>query len=373
VEHTGVTPAGGVVATDLEPLLTGHEPVATVYLTTSAGVENAAQRSELRWKGLCDELAQAGADEAAVAAIDPLVGDAHLRGECLVAVAGARGVLFSDSMPDPPRRDVGRWAELPSLIPVVEWRQSSPTHVIVLTDRTGADLIVTGDGITDRIDEVEGDDRVTKSGPGGWSQRRYQQRAENNWEHNAREVAERVVRLVDRVEPRIVVMAGDVRAVQLLREELPDRVDELVRVTAGARSAGASTDAEAGAVTRLVATAVAEDTTALVRKLREELGQDDRAVEGGAATLAALARGQVEVLLVHDDPDDDRTAWFGPQPTQLATTPDDIGAMGVDAPRQGRLVDVALRGALGTGAAVRVVPGAGPPAQRIGAILRWSN
>lgn len=373
VEHTGVTPAGGVVAADLEPLLTGHEPVATVYLTTAAAVENAAPRSELRWKALREELAAAGADEAALGAIDPLVPDAHRRGECLAAVAGARGVLLSEHHPDPPRRDVARWAELPSLIPVVEWRQSSPAHLVVLIDRTGADLIVTGDGVVDRIAEIEGDDRVKKPKPGGWSQRRYQQRAENNWEHNAREVAEHVVRLVDRVEPRVVVVAGDVRAVQLLRADLPGRVDELIEVIDGARSPGASTDAEAEAITRVVASAVAEDTTTLVRKLREELGQHDRAVEGAPATLAALARGQVEVLLVHDDPDDERTAWFGPEPTHVAATPDDLGAMGVETPRQARLVDVALRGAVCTGAAVRVVPGAGPPAQHIGAILRWSS
>ena len=373
MEHTGVTPAGGVVARDLEPLLSGREPAATVYLATAGAVENAAQRSEVRWRNLRDELATAGADEAALAAVDPLVPDAHLHGECLVAVADASGLRFHAHLPDPPRRDVGRWSDLPSLIPLLEWRQSSPAHLVVLTDRTGADLIISGNGIVPRIGEVEGDDRVTKSGPGGWSQPRYQQRAENNWEHNAREVAEQVVRLVDRFEPRIVVAAGDVRAVQLLREELPDRVHALVHVIHGARSPGASTDAEAEAVTRLVATVVAEDTVALVRKLREELGQHDRAVEGAPATLAALARGQVEVLLVHDDPDDDRTAWFGPEATHVATTPDDLGAMGVDAPHQARLVDVALRAAVGTGAAVRVVPGAGPPAQRIGAILRWSS
>ncbi|MBV9411271.1 MAG: hypothetical protein JO148_06730, partial [Acidimicrobiia bacterium] len=46
-------------------------------------------------------------------------------------------------------------------------------------------------------------------------------------------------------------------------------------------------------------------------KFREERGQGDRAADGPAATLEAMSRSQVEVLLVHADPDDTRTAWFG--------------------------------------------------------------
>jgi len=37
------------------------------------------------------------------------------------------------------------------------------------------------------------------------------------------------------------------------------------------------------------------------------------------------------------------------------------------------LVDVALRAALGTGAVVRIVPGAGGPSAGVGAILRWRD
>jgi peptide subunit release factor 1 (eRF1) len=108
----------------------------------------------------------------------------------------------------------------------------------------------------------------------------------------------------------------------LLRRDLQERV------AVGREDLGPQVAGELRALVQLVA----EDTAALVRKLREELGQHDRAVEGAAATLAALARGQVEVLLVHGDPDDDRTAWFGPEPTHVATTPDDLGAMGIEAP-----------------------------------------
>jgi hypothetical protein len=51
-----------------------------------------------------------------------------------------------------------------------------------------------------------------------------------------------------------------------------------------------------------------------------------------------------------------------------------LEAMGVPAGdiKQGRLADVAIRAALGTGAGVRVVPEHGGPAEGVGALLRWS-
>ncbi len=69
-------------------------------------------------------------------------------------------------------------------------------------------------------------------------------------------------------------------------------------------------------------------------------------------------------------------AWFpAGEPTLCATAPGDLD--GVDDPdrgelSEGRLVDVAVRAALLTGAAVRTVPRHGAPREQIGALLRWS-
>jgi len=117
---------------------------------------------------------------------------------------------------------------------------------------------------------------------------------------------------------------------------------------------------------------VATETAAVLEKFREEAGEGRRAADGPEATLQALAMSQVGLLLVHEDPDDSRTAWFGPDPGQVGLTSEEVKAMGVDDPQQARLTDVALRAALGTGADVRVVPSAGGPTGGLGAILRWS-
>jgi peptide subunit release factor 1 (eRF1) len=315
-----------------------------------------------------------GAPDEVLASIDPVVPDAHLAGESLTVVATAHGVLLTEHHPDPPARDLVRWAPLPSLVPLLARRQASPAVVAVVADRQGADLVAFRPGSRGFHREVAGDDApLRKVKAGGWSQRRYQQRAQNTWEQNADEVAREVATLAEQVNARLVVAAGDVRAVQLLREALPSRWVDGLEVVDGSRAEDGSLEDLTEDLRPLVAKAVDEDGAALLERFREERGQHDRAVEGTDGTFTALAKAQVEVLLVVDDPDDDRLAWFGPEATQLARRQDDIEALGVESPQQARLVDVAVRAALGTGAGVKVLPADQAPADGLAALLRWAD
>ena len=360
---------------DLAELVQAEGPFLTVQLTTEADIDNAAQRSEQRWRSIRDQAAAQGASEEVLAAVDPLVADAHLEGHGLSVVANASGAIHVEHGPRPPDRDLTRWAPLPSLLQAVTWRQGWPPYVTVLVDRQGADLVAYRREGPELRREAGGDDYpLRKPNAGGWSQRRYQERAENTWERNADDAAEQVVRLARRVDARLVVAAGDERAVTLLRDALPqDWVARLQVVSAG-RSQDGSEQAFQGQARIAVERAVNADTDALMEKFREERGQDDRACDGPAATLSALAMAAVDVLLLGtDDPDDARTASFGPDPTQVAETASDLRGLGVDQPVEGRLVDVAVRAALGTGAGIRIVgPGAGLDGG-MGAILRWST
>jgi peptide subunit release factor 1 (eRF1) len=244
----------------------------------------------------------------------------------------------------------------------------------VVADRTGADLtawLPEGTDITTTVDVMDVK-AVTKTQPGGWSQPRYQRRVENAWEASAEEVADVVMNMADEVRAKVIVVAGDVRAVELLRKALPTRISHLVRVVEGSRTADGSKPAMARAVKRMVKTVAAAETTELLRSFHEESGQADRASNGAAPTIEALSRAQVKTLLVHDDPDDERVAWFGPLPEQIARSRAAVSAMGAGEPQRGRLVDAAVRAALGTGAGVGIVPRAGGPADGLGAILRWS-
>jgi len=216
-------------------------------------------------------------------------------------------------------------ASLPSLGPLIEHRQREVPHVVALVDRQGADIVAVERGGEARDNEVDGvhGPVIRKSAPGGWSQRRYQDRADESWAKTARAISDAVVATADQIDAQLVVLAGDVRELQLVRDALPERLRELTHVVHGGRAAGTDEDARRHEIERLVHTAVADATVALVRKLREELGQHDRAAVGTRDTFSALQKAEVEVLLVHDDPDDERTAWFGDAPTA-------IGAGGMD-------------------------------------------
>ncbi|MEV0267871.1 hypothetical protein AB0H43_03775 [Hamadaea sp. NPDC050747] len=76
------------------------------------------------------------------------------------------------------------------------------------------------------------------------------------------------------------------------------------------------------------------------------------AVQGVHPTLAALAVGRADTVLVVDDPDDRRTAWFGPVEL-CASLPDPVHPERTA--HGGRLVDVTIRAALLTGARIRIL------------------
>ncbi|HEV7888115.1 MAG TPA: Vms1/Ankzf1 family peptidyl-tRNA hydrolase [Acidimicrobiales bacterium] len=373
MESSGPTPRGGLSPADLPELARLFEqpgPFVSLYLHTPAEVENAAQRSEAIWKNARRELADAGAPDSVLEAVDPLVADAHLDGQTLAVVANAAGILLRRSQPDPPARDhLWRVAPLPSVGPLIEWAQAGVPYILVLADRSGADIVAVarGDGAASDVVVEEArpgdphDPGLRKSKPGGWSQRRYQARAEKQWDENAKQVADRVAELFDEVGARLVLVTGDVRALEKLRGHLPERVLSVCQEV---------DDPEDDAV-RAVATVVAADTVALLRKYKEERGQGDRASDGPARTLEALAAAQVDVLLIADDPDDARTAWFGDLPNAVGLDTATVKAMGVDGPQEGRLVDVCIRAAFGTGAAVRIVPSHAVP-DGVAAILRFT-
>ena len=373
MEHAGPVPD---IRTDLSDLagLTGRVgPVATVYLTTDPEVENAAMHSEQRWRAVREDLAGQGAPPEVVERVGELVPDAHHAGRCLCVVAGADGVRLRESHPEPPARDLARWADLPSLASVIEWRQMEPAHLLVLVDRQGADVIAYRPRRADLAAEVKGRAYpVHDAASGGWAQRHHQQNVHGNWEHNAAQVAAEVAHLAKTTEAQVIVVAGDVRARQLFIDALPTELAARSVPVDGGRGPDGSEDVVAGHAVRAASAAAARVTRDVMAKFKEQRGQHDRAVEGAAATLAALARSQAALLLLHDDPADGRTAWFGPDPGQVGASREDLEAMGVGDARQGRLADVLIRAALGTGADVRVVPGHGGPAEGAGALLRWS-
>jgi hypothetical protein len=347
-------------------------------MTTESTVENAQQRSDQRWRTLRSDLAdRRDVPEDVLASVDPVIPSAHLAGDGLVVIADASGVRHVEHGPVPGPTDEAFWEPLPRLEKVLEWRQTSVPFVVALADRTGATLYGFERAREDTPDverEVKGEESpISKVGPGGWSQRRYQDRAENTWQENAQDVAQAIARLAGRIQARVVLLAGDVRAVTLIQESWPSEFDLPVEVVPGERpweGSGPMIPAEAQEV---LARFVEGETNAIVERFREESGQRDLATEGAEPMLAALSSSQVAVLLLHRDLDDDVTAWVGSEAVPVATRREDLEALGVERPVEVRRVDALIRAAIGTAAGIRLVPPETGLADGVGALLRWSS
>lgn len=367
----------------LDVVLRPTEPVMSVYLGTAPDVANEYQLAwETRWAPLATALVDQGADRATVSALENALmvpaSARAARGTGQVAGFARDGdVLAVVTLPELGGPDVARFAAPAHMLPLARWAQDRPAYVHVVIDRTGADLAASiGAGEEPVRSVVEGpDDEIERNAPGGWeglTQGRYQRRAEDSWAHNAGAVADAVTDYLRRVEARILVVSGDVRAQQLLLDRLPEWVRRGVRVKriTGSRSSDGSQKVRGEAVARAVREAVDDEMSVLWQTFLEERSPHGLSVEGARETLAALSGGRVATLLVSAEPDD-VAAWFGPSPT-------DVWPFGEGDPvppeaRKGSLVDVAVRAALLTSAQVRVIPpDAGYwPMEGVGGICRY--
>jgi len=352
---------------NVKTLISREGPTATVVLAAPSATPDAGDQLDVRWRNARSQLAAVGAPETELDELDVVAGQLdHGQGAAVVIINSPDGPAWVEYLDDEVTHDLAVRGELPRLGPVLESRQRSVAHMIVVADRVGADVIAVDAGSELESAEVKGSDlHIHRGHPGGWSQRRFQQRAENRWEANASDVAEVVIEMAKRAEPRFIALAGDVRAVTFLLDQLPADLADISQ-----KLDGQSPDLIAEQTVRAAADIVARDTVAVLEGYKEAVGQG-RAATDAAQTLAALSDGRVETLLVHDDPDDDRAARF--ERPGLACSILDLSATnsGPSEDLTGRLVDVAIRSAILSDATIRFVSAHAGSPDGLGAILRW--
>lgn len=355
-------------------LFTSAGPVSSVYFDVRATGE---QEAHPRWRRIADTLTAAGADPATVKALaDRILGAVPGPG-VLAAFATGDVVACTAELADSDQPDLAVYGGLPHVVPLMAWLQGHPAHVVALVDRTGADLTVYPRGTTEPVSVVvEGpDDEIERNAPGGVSQGRFQRRAQDSWDHNAGRVAEAVASTLRRYHARLLLLGGDVRALQYLHEHLPARVhqDVAVRKVSGGRSQDGSWARRTEQIRDEVQQAVDEELAALLEQLAENQGPGGRAVTGRQQTVAALAAGRVQTLLLADGAVGRRTAWFGPGPRDVAADRRPLVRAGLPA-RRGTLEDVATRAAILTGAELRVLAAdrAEDLVEGIGALCRFN-
>ena len=324
---------------DLRPLIAADGPFLTVLLPAPSRHADAAERFAVRCKNALKQVSaewpadDLGAFERELAALP------HHAGDSVIVIRAAGGPTHVEFIHDPvePRLFEG---PLPRLAPLIESRQRTIAHVVVDADKAGASITAFDGGRVLGSEIVEGEtEHIHRGHPGGWSQRRFQQRAENTWDENADDIAEAADEFARRVAARLVAVAGPARA----RSMVVDSLDALVRNHEYAIEPIEQGDVDgiADAVTRLTADVAASDAVAAIERAKESMATAD-GFDGDV--LGALDAGRVDTLLVHDDD---------------ASTTDD------------RHIDRCIARALSTHAHIVVVPQVAILDDGVAAVLRW--
>ena len=354
----------------LRPLYEHSGPFTSVYLATERHTADAAKALALRWRHARTELSRLGVDEATLRALEEIITDRDnaAPGRALFAADGR--VVHHEVLPEPPPQMLLKVGELPYVMPLLASRREPVPHVCVKADRTGAEII----SVTDKrqVTTVDGMDwPIRKVRAGGWSESHFQRNAEETWEANAREVAAAVVREAEAVDAAVIIVAGDVRARELIAHDLGERwASRTVITDRGARNAGADEELLEKEVGRILREVQDRRLAEVMARFREGHGRGD-AVAGLEAVTEALRNGQVETLLAVGGRIRGEL-WFGPQAHELATTKKALQEMGVSDPRPAPAGSVLARAATATDAEILFPRELDAPGG-LGAVLRYTQ
>ena len=365
----------------LAPVFGAAGPYATVCADVTHTTENADAELELRVRAVAEQLTGQGAPDAVVEAVGDALLQANdggqiatLRGRALVVAADGT-VVLDEALADAPREPVVEWSPHPHLLPVLRQLAGRVPHVVVVADRIGADLsVATIPGRPVQEQTIEGDGfHARKVKVGGWAHNTYMHTAENQWEENAGRVADRLNDLAAAAGARFVLVAGDVRARQLLADKAGKEVsDVLVSIDGGGRAAGADRAPVEQRAAELVAEHEAHDQAQAMEQI-EAAAAHGLSLTGTAAVVEALRKAQVETLVLADEPDDEQVS-IGTSPLEIGVGAEDMAALGVTDAVRVPADRALLRAAVGSDASVVVVPrSAMPDDVRVAAVLRYTD
>jgi hypothetical protein len=334
----------------LRPLVEVEATFASIFFDASHDTQDAAERLELRWRGLHRELGGLGADGPTLAALEIAMLEAEpVAGRVGRMLAAANGrVLVDEWVPEPPPTPVARWSELPYFLPLAALGAKGTAHVVAVVDRAGADLRAVGDHDVE-TETVTGEDHpLHKVRGGGWAHRRFQTTVEETVRRNLREVADEVTQLADQTGVRLIALAGEVQARAELFRLLPTRCQKIAVEIAGFGRGEVAQDYQA--LDREVQAVLNERVSAQP----DENGLVKR-VQGLQECVAALREANVDTLLVTEPEIHDLTVWLGSPRNQVAVREDELRGLGMPRITRHRADEALPMAALAVGADIQLI------------------
>lgn len=369
----------------LSNLLAEHGPWTVAYVDGHGDRPRPEEEGERR--AIRDGLRAVGAPEQDVESIDrALLKDEGVPAPSTQYLLVRHGKVEIDEQFTGARlgAQVLRHGPVPEVVPLLRHRASDISYLLVETGRDGAEMRLRRAHRTGDIREAEVEGRehehLQKVREGGLSHRRIQAHAEEVWKHNQSEVADAVDRIVREHGPRFVVVAGDVRARQLLLDQLSSAAREVaVEVEAHTRPSGADDTPVDDAITRAIDDKLRDEITDVTNLASADNGA--AGARGVDAVREALQEARVATLVLDARlVDSDGTAEALDAPPWVSTGEGDTAG----ATRIGSvpLAEALARAAVLTDARVLIVeeePLADDerrpdrPADHPLALLRWSH
>lgn len=315
-------------------------PFSSVYLSTATSSFQQQPGDFLeRWQPLRRRLKDQGSSDNAIQVIERhLSADGPARAQGIAVLASQDGASVTDYDLLPPVTEMAALDPLPFAGQLLEWQQRRVPALVVHVDDQRAQVSSFAVDQLGRQYSIVDDPSATTT---------------------------KLAKLATAVGVELVIIAGDNEVAQGVAEALPLRVPLACRVV---REPDAESPDDLAAATMRQVCVSAGATT--LRHLREQrfLATHGSAVEGVGATADALNRGVVELLLVHNSPNDTRTLWTGSLPRQIHTSPDGPGCS------ENRLVDALIKSAVQQSVPIRMIPATGPagPADEVAALLMTS-
>src|SRR5687767_3821303 len=209
-------------------------------------------------------------------------------------------------------------SSVPHLYPLARLIENYPRYAAVMLDTNKARIFVFG-AAAERDEKIVGE-KTRRTSKGGWSQARYQRRADNFHTHHIKEVVDTLDKIVRDEDIQHVVVAGADVAMPILREQLPKELaDKIVEIDP-------HEDGEDGSfVARTVAALREKDAETDVEKVQELMDawrSGGLGVAGPEATLTAFQLGQVDELIITGSPETLKS---------VQTLPEDAAPGGVQA------------------------------------------
>lgn len=347
-------------------------PYVTVHMDVSRNTEDASQQLDARWTSARHTLEHEGVDPGLIEEIGRRVHEpVDVGGEVRRTIIAAGGQVVFDELiaGHSVWPEVVTCGDLPDVSGWLHQVDGQFPFLLVVADREGADIdffrSLTAAETVHR--EVDGDtSQLHKFHGGGWSHKRFQQRSENQWESNSRDVADEIRAVVTRHRPRVVILAGDERARTAIGERLEGVQCEVVQTAAGGRAAGSSSSSLWDEVRKTLAHLEADDQRQLTGRLEEKWGRRNGAVLGVDDVIDALVQHKVDTLIVDlqkaHDLTVDPSRWPGlPLPEQAR------------ARKELPADQVLVAAGAATDAAIAVLPATQTKGGGVAAMLRWDE